>query len=164
MKKNNGNVVHLFERDCTIHRRNQKLIEIAPNSQLTPEQRQDIGGLAVKAAEAVGYENAGKVDYLLTGNEGYFMEINTRIQVEHTITEQLTGVDIVREQIRIFLFQAEGGIRDADVTGVQTCALPIFPAACAAATPSKLETPLSTVISSSAPSGAAAATSPELSP
>jgi len=96
-----GNVVHLFERDCSIQRRNQKLIEIAPSSQLTPEQRQYIGGLAVKAAEAVGYENAGTVEFLLTGNEVYFMEMNTRIQVEHTITEQITGVDIVREQIRI---------------------------------------------------------------
>lgn len=96
-----GNVVHLFERDCSIQRRNQKLIEIAPSPQLTPEQRQYIGGLAVKAAEAVGYENAGTVEFLLTGNEVYFMEMNTRIQVEHTITEQITGVDIVREQIRI---------------------------------------------------------------
>ena len=96
-----GNVVHLFERDCSIQRRNQKLIEIAPSPQLTPEQRQYLGGLAVKAAEAVGYENAGTVEFLLTGNEVYFMEMNTRIQVEHTITEQVTGVDIVREQIRI---------------------------------------------------------------
>ncbi len=96
-----GNVVHLFERDCSIQRRNQKLIEIAPSPQLTPEQRQYLGGLAVKAAEAVGYENAGTVEFLLTGNEVYFMEMNTRIQVEHTITEQITGVDIVREQIRI---------------------------------------------------------------
>ena len=96
-----GNVVHLFERDCSIQRRNQKLIEIAPSPQLTPEQRQYLGGLAVKAAAAVGYENAGTVEFLLTGNEVYFMEMNTRIQVEHTITEQITGVDIVREQIRI---------------------------------------------------------------
>lgn len=96
-----GNVVHLFERDCSIQRRNQKLIEIAPSPQLTPEQRQYLGGLAVKAAEAVGYENAGTVEFLLTGNEVYFMEMNTRVQVEHTITEQITGVDIVREQIRI---------------------------------------------------------------
>jgi len=96
-----GNVVHLYERDCSIQRRNQKLIEIAPSPQLTPEQRNYIGSLAVKAAEAVGYENAGTVEFLLTGNEVYFMEMNTRVQVEHTITEQITGVDIVREQIRI---------------------------------------------------------------
>jgi pyruvate carboxylase subunit A len=96
-----GNVVHLYERDCSIQRRNQKLIEIAPSPQLTPEQRNYLGDLAVKAAQAVGYENAGTVEFLLTGNQVYFMEMNTRVQVEHTITEQITGVDIVREQIRI---------------------------------------------------------------
>lgn len=96
-----GNAVHLYERDCSIQRRNQKLIEIAPSPQLTPEQRNYIGGLAVKATEAVGYENAGTVEFLLTGNQVYFMEMNTRIQVEHTITEQITGIDIVREQLRI---------------------------------------------------------------
>jgi len=96
-----GNVVHLYERDCSIQRRNQKLIEIAPSPQLTPEQRNYVGELAVRAAEAVGYENAGTVEFLLTGNQVYFMEMNTRVQVEHTITEAITGVDIVREQIRI---------------------------------------------------------------
>ncbi|MFT7235740.1 MAG: pyruvate carboxylase subunit A [Methylophagaceae bacterium] len=96
-----GNVIHLFERDCSIQRRNQKLIEVAPSPQLTPEQRSYIGDLAVRAAKAVNYENAGTVEFLLTGNEVYFMEMNTRIQVEHTITEQITGVDIVREQLRI---------------------------------------------------------------
>ncbi|MGK0444915.1 MAG: pyruvate carboxylase subunit A [Bermanella sp.] len=96
-----GNVVHLYERDCSIQRRNQKLIEIAPSPQLTPEQRDYVGSLAVKAAAAVGYENAGTVEFLFTGNEVYFMEMNTRVQVEHTITEQITGVDIVREQLRI---------------------------------------------------------------
>jgi pyruvate carboxylase subunit A len=96
-----GNVVHLYERDCSIQRRNQKLIEIAPSPQLTPEQRDYMGNLAVRAAKAVGYENAGTVEFLLIGNEVYFMEMNTRIQVEHTITEQITGVDIVREQLRI---------------------------------------------------------------
>ncbi|WP_028293945.1 acetyl-CoA carboxylase biotin carboxylase subunit [Oceanobacter kriegii] len=96
-----GNVIHLYERDCSIQRRNQKLIEIAPSPQLTPEQREYIGNLAVKAAEAVGYENAGTVEFLLSGNKVYFMEMNTRVQVEHTITESITGVDIVREQLRI---------------------------------------------------------------
>ncbi|MGJ8687734.1 MAG: acetyl-CoA carboxylase biotin carboxylase subunit, partial [Spongiibacteraceae bacterium] len=96
-----GNVIHLFERDCSIQRRNQKLIEIAPSPQLTPEQRAYIGDLSVRAAEAVGYENAGTVEFLLADNQIYFMEMNTRVQVEHTITEQITGVDIVREQIRI---------------------------------------------------------------
>ncbi len=96
-----GNTIHLFERDCSIQRRNQKLIEIAPSPQLTPEQRAYIGELAVTAAESVGYENAGTVEFLLDKQQVYFMEMNTRVQVEHTITEQITGVDIVREQIRI---------------------------------------------------------------
>ncbi len=101
MADSHGNVIHLYERDCSIQRRNQKLIEIAPSPQLTPEQRQYIGDLAVRAAKAVGYENAGTVEFLLTGNEVYFMEMNTRVQVEHTITEQITGVDIVQEQLRV---------------------------------------------------------------
>jgi pyruvate carboxylase subunit A len=96
-----GNAIHLYERDCSIQRRNQKLIEIAPSPQLTPEQRNYVGELAVRAAQAVGYENAGTVEFLLAGNQVYFMEMNTRVQVEHTITEQITGVDIVREQIRV---------------------------------------------------------------
>lgn len=97
-----GNTVHLFERDCSIQRRNQKLIEIAPSPQLTPEQRAYIGDLSVRAAKAVGYENAGTVEFLLAEDgELYFMEMNTRVQVEHTITEEITGIDIVREQIRI---------------------------------------------------------------
>ena len=97
-----GQVVHLFERDCSIQRRNQKLIEIAPSPQLTQEQRLRVGELGVRAARAVGYENAGTVEFLLT-TEGdfYFMEMNTRVQVEHTITEEITGIDIVKEQIRI---------------------------------------------------------------
>ena len=96
-----GNVIHLFERDCSIQRRNQKLIEIAPSPQITEEQRDYLGKMAVAAASYVGYESAGTVEFLLSGDDIYFMEMNTRIQVEHTITEQITGVDIVREQIRI---------------------------------------------------------------
>lgn len=96
-----GNVIHLYERDCSIQRRNQKLIEIAPSPQLSEAQRQYIGGLAVRAAQAVGYENAGTIEFLLSDNNFYFMEMNTRVQVEHTITEEITGVDIVREQISI---------------------------------------------------------------
>ena len=97
-----GNVIHLFERDCSIQRRNQKLIEIAPSPQLSQAQREYIGGLAVKAAKAVNYENAGTVEFLLDQNNNfYFMEMNTRLQVEHTVTETITGVDIVQEQIRI---------------------------------------------------------------
>ena len=98
----NNDAIHLFERDCSIQRRNQKLIEIAPSPQLNENQRDYIGQLAVKAAMAVGYENAGTVEFLLDSkNNFYFMEMNTRLQVEHTITETITGVDIVQEQIRI---------------------------------------------------------------
>ncbi len=97
-----GNAIHLFERDCSVQRRNQKLIEIAPSPQLDEAQRQYIGGLAVIAAKAVGYTNAGTVEYLMDENgRFYFMEMNTRVQVEHTVTETITGVDIVEEQIRI---------------------------------------------------------------
>ncbi len=97
-----GNTVHLYERDCSIQRRNQKLIEIAPSPQLTEAQREYIGKLAVRAAKSVGYVNAGTVEFLLDqDNQFYFMEMNTRLQVEHTITEQITGIDIVQEQIRI---------------------------------------------------------------
>lgn len=97
-----GNVIHLFERDCSIQRRNQKLIEIAPSPQLTEEQRNYVGDLAVRAAKTVGYENAGTIEFLLgSDNKFYFMEMNTRLQVEHPVTETITGVDIVQEQIRI---------------------------------------------------------------
>jgi pyruvate carboxylase subunit A len=97
-----GNCIHLYERDCSIQRRNQKLIEIAPSPQLTEAQREYIGKLAVRAAKAVGYVNAGTVEFLLDkDNQFYFMEMNTRLQVEHCVTENITGIDIVQEQIRI---------------------------------------------------------------
>ena len=97
-----GNVIHLFERDCSIQRRHQKLIEIAPSPQLNDEQRRLIGKLAIKAAKKVGYRNAGTVEFLLDESGAFFfMEMNTRLQVEHTVTEQITGIDIVQEQIRI---------------------------------------------------------------
>jgi len=97
-----GNVVHLFERDCSIQRRNQKLIEIAPSNFLTPELREQMGAVAVKAARAVDYVNAGTVEFLVDRDHNFwFMEMNTRLQVEHTITETITGVDIVAQQIAI---------------------------------------------------------------
>ncbi|WJW74242.1 acetyl-CoA carboxylase biotin carboxylase subunit [Thiohalobacter sp. IOR34] len=97
-----GNVIHLFERDCSIQRRHQKLIEIAPSPQLSDEQRRLIGDHAVRAARAVGYQNAGTVEFLMDEQDNfYFMEMNTRLQVEHTVTEVITGIDIVQEQIRI---------------------------------------------------------------
>jgi len=97
-----GNVVHLFERDCSIQRRHQKLIEIAPSPQLDETQRHWLGETAVRAARAVNYENAGTVEFLLDSDgQFYFMEMNTRLQVEHTVTETITGIDIVQEQFRI---------------------------------------------------------------
>ncbi|MFN2309901.1 MAG: acetyl-CoA carboxylase biotin carboxylase subunit [Gammaproteobacteria bacterium] len=97
-----GNVVHLFERDCSIQRRHQKLIEIAPSPQLSEVQRGVLGEYAVRAARTVGYQNAGTVEFLMAEDgQLYFMEMNTRLQVEHTVTEAITGVDIVQEQIRI---------------------------------------------------------------
>ncbi len=97
-----GNVVHLGERDCSIQRRNQKLIEEAPSTALTPELRSRMGAHAVQAAKAADYCNAGTIEYVLD-KEGnyYFIEMNTRIQVEHPITEMITGIDLVREQIRV---------------------------------------------------------------
>jgi pyruvate carboxylase subunit A len=97
-----GNCIHLYERDCSIQRRNQKLIEIAPSPQLDEAQRQYLGGLSVIAAKSVGYRGAGTVEFLQDeSGRFYFMEMNTRVQVEHTISEAITGVDIVEEQIRI---------------------------------------------------------------
>lgn len=99
---NYGNCIHLFERDCSIQRRHQKLVEIAPSPQLNELQRSILGDMAVKAAQTVGYRNAGTVEFLLDSEGAFhFMEMNTRLQVEHTVTETITGVDIVQEQIRI---------------------------------------------------------------
>ncbi|WP_019584364.1 acetyl-CoA carboxylase biotin carboxylase subunit [Thioalkalivibrio sp. ALE16] len=97
-----GQAIHLFERDCSVQRRHQKLVEIAPSPQLTDAQRDHLGELAVRAAKAVGYQNAGTVEFLMDSNDSfYFMEMNTRLQVEHPVTEMITGVDIVQEQLRI---------------------------------------------------------------
>jgi len=99
---NYGNAIHLFERDCSIQRRHQKLVEVAPSPQLNEIQRSILGDLAVKATKTVGYSNAGTVEFLMDdNNDFYFMEMNTRLQVEHTITEAITGIDIVQEQIRV---------------------------------------------------------------
>lgn len=97
-----GNIVYLGERDCSIQRRNQKVLEEAPSPVMTEELRKEMGETAVKAAKAVNYENAGTIEFLLDKNgKYYFMEMNTRIQVEHPITEMVTGVDLVKEQLRI---------------------------------------------------------------
>jgi acetyl-CoA carboxylase biotin carboxylase subunit len=96
-----GSVVHLFERDCSIQRRHQKLVEESPAPLVTPELRGRIGQIAIDAARAVGYRSAGTVEGLVSGDEFFFLEMNTRIQVEHGVTEMVTGVDIVEEQVRI---------------------------------------------------------------
>ncbi len=97
-----GNIVHLFERDCSVQRRHQKVVEFAPSLALTDKQRQEICAMAVQLAKAAGYENAGTVEFLLDrAGKFYLIEMNTRIQVEHTVTEQVTGVDLVQAQIRI---------------------------------------------------------------
>src|SRR3954467_15325703 len=95
-----GHTIHLGERDCSIQRRHQKLIEEAPAPHVTPELRERIGAASVKAAEAVGYVGAGTIEGLLQGDEWFFMEMNTRVQVEHCVTEMVTGIDIVKEGIR----------------------------------------------------------------
>src|SRR5688572_22459488 len=96
-----GNVVHLFERDCSVQRRHQKLIEESPAPAVDPELRERIGAIGTEAARAVGYRSAGTVEGLLADGEYFFLEMNTRVQVEHCVTEMVTGVDIVREQLRI---------------------------------------------------------------
>jgi len=99
---NKGSVVHLGERDCSIQRRHQKLIEESPFIFAGPRFRKRVGELAVKAARAMRYKNAGTVEFIVEGGENiYFMEINTRIQVEHPVTEEVTGIDIIKEQIKI---------------------------------------------------------------
>lgn len=100
MGDSRGNVVHLFERDCSIQRRHQKLIEESPSPAITPELRGRIGQAAVIGAKSVSYESAGTIEFLLDENAGfYFIEMNARIQVEHTVTEEITGLDLVKEQI-----------------------------------------------------------------
>ena len=97
-----GNVVHLGERDCSIQRRHQKVLEESPCEVISDDLRRRMGETAVRAAKAVGYENAGTIEFLLDKNQDfYFMEMNTRIQVEHPVTEMVTGLDLIKEQIRI---------------------------------------------------------------
>ncbi|MEG2144021.1 MAG: acetyl-CoA carboxylase biotin carboxylase subunit, partial [Oscillospiraceae bacterium] len=98
---NAGNIIHLGERDCSIQRKNQKLLEESPSKALTKEKRSEMGAVAVKAARAAKYTGAGTVEFILDNDKYYFIEMNTRIQVEHPVTEMLTGTDLIRDQIRI---------------------------------------------------------------
>jgi acetyl-CoA carboxylase biotin carboxylase subunit len=97
----NGNAVHLGERDCSLQRRHQKVLEEAPSPILSPEERDRMGGIVAKAMADMGYRGAGTIEFLWENGEFYFIEMNTRLQVEHPVTEMITGIDLVREQIRI---------------------------------------------------------------
>ncbi len=102
MGDNHGNIVHLFERDCSVQRRHQKVVEEAPSSVLSPELREKMGQSAVDAARSCNYTGAGTVEFILDENlDFFFLEMNTRLQVEHPVTEMITGIDLVKEQIRI---------------------------------------------------------------
>lgn len=102
MGDNHGNIVHLFERDCSVQRRHQKVVEEAPSSVLSPELRQKMGQSAVDAARSCNYTGAGTVEFILDENlDFFFLEMNTRLQVEHPVTEMITGIDLVKEQIRV---------------------------------------------------------------
>ena len=96
-----GNAIHLGERDCSLQRRHQKVLEEAPSPVITPEERERMGGIVAKAMAEMGYRGAGTIEFLWEDGEFYFIEMNTRLQVEHPVTEAITGLDLVREQIRI---------------------------------------------------------------
>ena len=118
-----GNIVHLYERDCSVQRRHQKVVEIAPSVSLSDELRQDICDAAVQLMKNVSYTNAGTVEFLVADDQFYFIEVNPRVQVEHTVTEMITGIDIVQSQILI----AEGyGLHSKEVNVPEQADIPLF--------------------------------------
>lgn len=123
-----GNVVHLFERECSIQRRHQKVVEETPSPFMTPELRSDMAAAAIQSAKALGYDNAGTVEFLVDKDRNfYFLEVNTRLQVEHPITEMVTGIDLVVEQIRVaagqpLSFRQEDLVQRGHAIEVRVCA------------------------------------------
>ena len=108
-------MVHLGERECSIQRKQQKLLEEAPSASISTKTRNDICKAAAKTAKSIGYANAGTIEFVVDKNENfYFLEMNTRIQVEHTITESITGMDLIKEQIRIAMGE-ELGYNQSDI-------------------------------------------------
>jgi len=112
---NHGNAVHLGERDCSLQRRHQKVLEEAPSPALNADQRREIGEIAVKAVKAMGYRSVGTIEFLFQDGKFYFIEMNTRLQIEHPISEMITGIDLVREQIRV-ASGAPLGFTQSDIT------------------------------------------------
>lgn len=120
-----GNIVHLYERDCSVQRRHQKVVEVAPCVSMSDDFRERICGAALQLMEHVGYVNAGTVEFLVEGDQFYFIEVNPRVQVEHTITEMITGIDIVQAQIQI----AQGKDLHKDIGIPQQADIPLIGAA-----------------------------------